>query len=176
MGNPTYDGKRVTNQAIEVGDTIANIIKREEVFDGDTGELLHSKQRKLKMFIFSEKGYAYQHNRRSIKMYPTLPLPDLSHSELGQLFLVARYMENGNLIPLTSAEIAALLGFSVNHTYLFINRMIEADVMKRKGRSLYINPLYWFAGKYMSNDLYQLFKESLDKVLKNWTKKQLNGE
>lgn len=111
-------------------------------------------------------------NRRSLKTYPTVDLPKLSHSELGQLVLLGRLMEDDNKILLTVEAMAAALSQTVNRTYVFIRKMIKIGVMKRRGRDLHINPLYLFVGKRISCDLYLLFQESLDEILPDWVKKE----
>lgn len=140
--------------------------------DIETGHVLSTKQRKLKMFLFSDRGFMFQNNRRMLKTFPTIAWPELSHSELGQLMLLGRLMEDGNLIPLTTAEMAVVLSKSVNRTYAFIRKMITRGVMKRSGRNLYINPLFLFVGKFMNHHLYFLFQDSLDRYLPEWARNQ----
>lgn len=107
-------------------------------------------------------------NHKTLKTFPTVPWPKIAHSDLGKLFLLGRVMQEGNAIHLSIEGIAAVLSLSENRAYQFIQRMAKANVMKRHGRFLYINPLYLFVGKYMSRELYLLFKAPLDRVLPAW--------
>lgn len=155
---------------------ISDLIKIEHVVDTETGHILSTKQHKMKMYLFTERGFKFNNNNRTLKTYPSVKWPKLSHSDLGLLFLLGRVMQDGNAIPLSMEEIANVLSLSVNRAYLFINRMIKKKMIKRGGRSLYINPSYLFVGSWMSPELYFLFQESLDAIIPKWVQKKFKGE
>lgn len=107
---------------------------------------------------------------------------------------------SGNVYKAMQKEqIAKLLGLSARSCSRFINRMLKLNVMakkeitiiKNKSSSLsvlircesrckednyFLNPIYFFAGKWLSSDLYFLFKSDLDIFLPPWVVSKFNAQ
>lgn len=133
----------------------------------------------------AEKGFRYLANTTTIiRMYK--PLPDsMTAAEIGMMLHCAQFieMETGMLYyrsdrtskPMSAAELAKRLGRSISQVYKFIGRMRNLRVMAKEDRRLYVNPCYFFRGRYLSYHLYQLFKPDLQTLLPAWVVNKYEG-
>lgn len=126
-----------------------------------------------------EDGYLYWLNASPIRMYPGYSLPDtLTPTETGRCLECAYLLEkgtnmlchkvNGHYKALSAKMLAKRLEITDRQCYRFIRKMINTRVMVREGRALYMNPRYFFRGKYLSYSLYSMFKQDMDEVLPAW--------
>lgn len=107
---------------------------------------------------------------------------------------------SGNIYKAMQKEqIAKLLGLSARSCSRFINRMLKLNVMAKKEiiiiknksnshskliryksrskeENYFLNPIYFFAGKWLSSDLYFLFKSDLDIFLPPWVVSKFNAQ
>ncbi len=132
-----------------------------------------------------EKGFRFMANNTTvIRMYK--PLPDtLSVGEVGMLLDCAQFLEpESNMLfyrsdrshkAMSVRKLAAALGMSVSYVYRFVSRMCRLRVMAKEQRRLYINPIYFFRGRYLSSHLYSLFRQELQLVLPQWVVDKYEG-
>ena len=153
--------------------------------DAESGQVL-SKSEQLQNYKYfdPEKGYLFQLNRDSIKTFPGCGLPeDLTESETARLYRLSLAMhKDSNLLcytsrntakPMNTSKIAAYLRLSPRRTALFLQRMIQRRIIGRvkvkignsQETQYYINPIYFFCGKWLNVNLYFLFRRDLDKML-----------
>ncbi|MBR1494269.1 MAG: hypothetical protein IJ601_04390 [Acidaminococcaceae bacterium] len=156
--------------------------------DGNTGEVIsqHEQVQEYKYFDI-EKGYLFRLNKESIKTFPGCGLPeDLTEEETARLYRLSLTMHKGsNLLcyrsrnvtkAMSTAKIAAYLRLSVRRTLLFLQHMIQRGIIGRvkvkigntQETQYYLNPIYFFCGKWLNVNLYFLFRRDLDKVLPKW--------
>ena len=132
-----------------------------------------------------DKGVRYMANVMNVvRMFE--PLPDeVTAAEKGLLLHVIPFIEaeSGMLYyrsdrthkPLTIGKLAARIGISASHTYRLVRRMCAARVLAKEQGRIYVNPCYFFRGRYLSYHLYSLFKTELDAVLPEWVVNKYNG-
>ena len=153
--------------------------------DAESGQVL-SKSEQLQNYKYfdPEKGYLFQPNRDSIKTFPGCGLPDdLTETETARLYRLSLAMhKDSNLLcyvsrntakPMNTSKIAAYLRLSPRRTALFLQRMIQRRIIGRvrvrignsRETQYYINPIYFFCGKWLNVNLYFLFRRDLDKML-----------
>lgn len=156
--------------------------------DADTGEVLSKNEQVQNYKYFDpEKGYLFHPNKDSVKSFPGCGLPeDLTDSETARLYRLSLAMhKDSNLLcyksrnaikPMNTAKIAAYLRLSVRRTLLFLQRMIQRRIIGRvrvkignsQETQYYLNPIYFFCGKWLNVNLYFLFRRDLDKMLPKW--------
>ena len=153
--------------------------------DAESGQVL-SKSEQLQNYKYfdPEKGYLFQPNRDSIKTFPGCGLPDdLTETETARLYRLSLAMhKDSNLLcyksrnavkPMNTAKIAGYLRLSPRRTALFLQNMIHRHIIGRvrvrignsQETQYYINPMYFFCGKWLNVNLYFLFRRDLDKML-----------
>lgn len=156
--------------------------------DADTGEVLSKNEQVQNYKYFDpEKGYLFHPNKDSVKSFPGCGLPeDLTDSETARLYRLSLAMhKDSNLLcyksrnaikPMNTAKIAAYLRLSVRRTLLFLQCMIQRRIIGRvkvkignsQETQYYLNPIYFFCGKWLNVNLYFLFQRDLDKMLPKW--------
>lgn len=156
--------------------------------DAETGEVLSKNEQVQNYKYFDpEKGYLFHPNKDSVKSFPGCGLPeDLTDSETARLYRLSLAMhKDSNLLcyksrnaikPMNTAKIAAYLRLSVRRTLLFLQRMIQRRIIGRvkvkignsQETQYYLNPIYFFCGKWLNVNLYFLFQRDLDKMLPKW--------
>ena len=135
---------------------------------------------------FTENGYLFWLNANPIRMYPGYSLPDeLTMAEIGRCLECAALLEkgtnmlchkvNGHYKALSMNMLAKRLGVCRRQCYRFVQKMIDTRVMVKVDRKLFMNPIYFFRGRYLSFYLYGLFKEELDRVLPKWVIERYNA-
>ena len=81
-------------------------------------------------------------------------------------------------------RIAAYLNISQRQAAGFLRKMIDWRIIGRVkvqiGRNFetqyYINPIYFFNGKWLNYNLYFIFKKDLDDILPEWVKIRFNQD
>ena len=132
-----------------------------------------------------DRGVRYMANVMNVvRMFE--PLPDeVTAAEKGLLLRMTPFIEAGtNMLyyrsdrthkPLTISKLAARIGISASHTYRLVRHLRTARVLAKEEGRLYVNPCYFFRGRYLSYHLYSLFKTELDAVLPEWVVNKYNG-
>ena len=85
---------------------------------------------------------------------------------------------------MTVERIAAYLNISQRQAAGFLRKMIDWRIIGRVkvqiGRNFetqyYINPIYFFNGKWLNYNLYFIFKKDLDDILPEWVKIRFNQD
>lgn len=125
-----------------------------------------------------DRGVRYMANVMNVvRMFE--PLPDeVTAAEKGLLLRVTPFIEaeSGMLYyrsdrthkPLTISKLAARIGISASHTYRLVRRMCAARVLAKEQGRIYVNPCYFFRGRFLNWHLYHLFQPELDRVLPQW--------
>ena len=132
------------------------------------------------------KGYKLYISRLSVKCFKGQGLPDtLTWAERGRIAELATHMTYDNLLfyrsdndvkPLTPAHMAEILDMSDRGIHRFLNAMIKEGVIGKRNIYIdsvpylgyFINPSYFFAGKWLTPQLYLLFKRDMDRYLPSW--------
>lgn len=136
----------------------------------------------------SDKGYMFHCGKNAVKCWMDQPLPvEFKEAELGRLWKMTWWIEadsnrlsyigNGGIRkPLTRTLLAKRLGITQRTCDNFVWKLLRAgllkksEIMTKDGRAweFYMNPLYFFAGKWLPPWTYFLFKEELDEYLPEW--------
>lgn len=144
-----------------------------------TGEIESCRTSKVTYF-HEDKGYLFMINRKKVSSFPEFDFPEgLPDSDIGKLYWLAKHTHtNSNLIfyrshnsikPATISQMAKYIKLSERRATIFINKMIKKRILGlvtvKVGESTeaqyYINPLYFFNGKWLSSNLYFLFHDDL---------------
>lgn len=170
------------------------MIKEEHsvLVDENTGEIYREELKQNYSKLWKDgKGYMLKHRNYHIKYYEDVYLSDII-TDNGDLFKTYRLVEyifkNTNVIynrkhgrirsPAQIEDIAEILSISVKRARAYMTRMkdmgiiaeITLEIHKMKYKSYVFNPVYVNSCKYISNELYILFKPYLDSCIPNWAK------
>ena len=140
-----------------------------------------------KIYFDEEKGYLLRVNRNNLTILDSIGLPTtLTDGDVAKMYRLSLTLhKQGNLLcyrsgnslkAMNDAKIAKYLGISERKASEFLNRMIQNNIIARviivKGnsreRQYYINPIYFFVGKWLNVNLYLLFKNDLKRILPEW--------
>ena len=152
-------------------------IRTTRIVDKETGRIEHEYTREIRNPLYDdERGYLFQHNARAVRIFPGLPWPELTVHELAYLLKLARHLDEHNRIKALDAKgIAKLIGISLRRTYDFLYMMQGMRIIVKADTGYYMSPLYFFAGKYLSRELYEMFREDLAPLLSDWARERLEG-
>lgn len=153
------------------------------------GEIFREKEIKIPD-TFNDDGYLIPYNKRGSKMFADIPFPDrMNDAEIGKTARLAKlmvstsnmlgYRTRTGIMPYTEKQLIDIVGLSSYRGKEYISKMINIGMMQRNKRIIgnieseefYLNPAYFFAGKRLSLNLYLLFRENLDPILSEWSKK-----
>ncbi len=132
-----------------------------------------------------EKGVRYMANvMHVVRIFKPLP-KEITAAETGMLLACIPFIEaetgmlyyRSNTVnkPMSISRLSAKVGKSASHIYRFVRRMCELRIMAKEKHCLYVNPIYFFRGRYLPYHLYDLFKPELDAVLPRWVIDKYNG-
>ena len=140
-----------------------------------------------KIYFDEEKGYLLRVNRNNLTILDSIGLPTtLTDGDVAKMYRLSLTLhKQGNLLcyrsgnslkAMNDARVAKHLGISERKASEFLNRMIQNNIIARviivKGnsreRQYYINPIYFFVGKWLNVNLYLLFKNDLKRILPEW--------
>lgn len=150
--------------------------KKESFFNDDGEEVfsrtIHYKGR------FSEKGYSLYAHGKTISRRIGYDFPvGMTKVEIANMDLLAAHlMPTSNIIgykakrPMTLKEIGKVIGAEERQAYRFIKRMMGMEIVAKVDDTYIINPLYFFNGKTITDELYWLFCGSVDKHLSPWVR------
>ena len=132
------------------------------------------------------QGYSFWVGTHPIRCFGGISIPNnISNSDMGLLFkcammldtdtnMIVKHNSNGLSKSLNATSLAKQLGISVRQCQYFIQRMVAKGVIKREQKRMYINPLCFIRGRYLSWHLYNLFRSDLDHVLPQWVIDRFN--
>ena len=160
-------------------------------YDGE-GNLVREEFRQFNFFDM-DKGYLFRLNKEAVRLFKGCDLPkELSHSDVARVYRLAMMMQaesnlicyrSGNALkPMSKAYMARYLCASERQVTAFLNRMIKERIIgKVKVRvgcdvqvQYYINPIYFFNGKWLNHNLYWIFRKDLDAFLPRWVKERFS--
>lgn len=164
------------------------------ITDTDTGEIKRERRQVISHWDM-EKGYLLWGNKNSIRMFEDIELPQiLTHSEVAFLYRLSKhlfhntnmlyYISNNSVRAMGVDEIGDVIKLKKRQTYNFLKKMVSYRVIMRGDFTLgkskftcyYMNPIYFFNSKWLSLNLYLLFKEDLDPLLPSWVKEKFIEE
>ena len=179
------------------------IIKQINVtkFDEITGEVFSdtTKQSNSKLWI-DGKGAIIKHKTYHKKIYSDIRLCDYisDKADLLKTYILVEYIyKNTNIIqvsansrnirPATDEDIANILEISTKKSREYLRRMIKKGILgelilrinDEEYKSYVFNPIFVNSCKYISNEIYLLFKPYLDKYFPQWIKdkyQQINNK
>ena len=135
-----------------------------------------------------DNGYSFWRTVSAVRFFPNgneLP-KDITAIDCGYMYRCASILQSGtNMLvrhyhgydkPMSTEKLADYLGISVRRCYAFTKRMCDRGIMKREKGKLYINPLYFIRGRYLTWQLYTLFQKDLDSMLPQWVVGRFNGD
>lgn len=160
----------------------------------NAGRMIKSNKKTITYFD-DEQGYLFRLNKEAIKVFRGCGLPRyLTESETARIYRLSLTMHKGsNLVCYRSGNVVKSMNIARMAHYLyisdrqattFVNRMIDRRIIGKVTVSVgnssdiqyYINPIYFFAGKWLNYNLYFLFKADLDQILPNWVKEKFNQD
>lgn len=160
----------------------------------EDGEIVRASTRTVRYFD-DDNGYLFWCNKEAVKSFKGYGLPkELSETETARVYRLSLTTHKGsNLIcyrsgnvikAMTVERIAAYLNISQRQAASFLRKMIDWRIIGRVkvqiGRNFetqyYINPIYFFNGKWLNYNLYFIFKKDLDDILPEWVKIRFNQD
>lgn len=160
--------------------------------DPETGEI-KQKNVQRKVYFDEQNGYLFFSQKNGARTFDGIDLPDtLTDFDIAKLYRLSRriyrnsnlltYRTGNNIKPMQIMQIARLLHMSERCAVIFVNKMIRMrilakaviDIGSEKQVQYYMNPIYFFNGKWLSLNLYLLFKVDLDGVLPDWVRQKFN--
>ena len=161
-------------------------IMMEILRDAEAANYPENRPTRWKEYNFDrERGVRYMANvTAAVRMFQPLP-KELSAAEIGMLLGCLRYLETeSNMLyyrsdrvhkAMSVTKLAEKLGKSTGHIYRFITKLCKLRVLAREQGRLYVNPCYFFRGRFLSYHLYRLFKPELSAVLPVWVVERYEG-
>lgn len=164
------------------------------ITDMDTGEVKRERRRVIKHWDM-EKGYLLWSNKKSVRMFEDIELPQtLTNVEIASLYRLSKhlfhntnmlyYVSNNSVKAMGVDEVGKVIKLKKRQAYNFLKKMVSCRVIMRGDFTLgesfftcyYMNPIYFFNSKWLSLNLYLLFKEDLDQMLPGWVKEKFVEE
>jgi hypothetical protein len=164
-------------------------VKETKIVDKNTGEIISSETKSVT--YFTEKGYMVFARKNYSRVFTDIRIPDdFTDAELGKIYrLQACIQQNTNMLvkrtngirrPMTYAEIAKQTGLSDRLGKEFVKKLLDYAIIgtieKTTGGTTrlayYFNPLYFHNSKWLTFELYDLFKKQLDPHLPVWVKRE----
>lgn len=147
------------------------------MFDADTGELFYKTEEHMVLYTMTDKGFLLFNNQPQVKMYPAIPW-DLIDTDCLKLLKLAPYLSRSNVLmysdrPMNVESMAKVFGLTANRAYVFIRTAKEKVIIKQRGSSFVVNPLYLNASGRIGESLYRLFQAELDPHLSPFIKKEV---
>lgn len=170
-------------------------IKRRVVdVDTDTGQVY--KDTTVTFTYFKPgKGYLFRVKKNGVKTFADVKLSEQvkDRSDFLRCHLLAEHIyKDTNMIavrvnsreirPADIEDISNIITLSIKKTKEFLNRMRKLHIIAEREDKIgdlisikyYFNPLFFCSGKYLSPDLYFLFRDSLDCYLPKWAINKFN--
>lgn len=173
---------------MDIGNTILSDGVAYGADEENTNEEKSSGQQWKDSRFSKEHGYSFWLRANSVRMFQKgFSLPKtLTATEKGYMYDCAMMLQaNTNMIvkhycnydiPANSKIIADELGINLRSCQRFLKSMKEKNIIKEDNGLLYVNPIFFICGKYLSWHLYKLFQEDLDHFLPSWVIDRFNGD
>lgn len=158
------------------------------------GNVVRTKEHTIRYFD-DENGYLFWLNKEAVKTFKGFGLPkDLSETDTARVYRLSLVTHKGsNLIcyrsgnvvrGMSCSKIADYLSISKRQAANFLGKMIDRRIIGKVRVQIgdcvetqyYINPIYFFNGKWLNYNLYFLFKKDLDGLLPEWVKLKFNQD
>lgn len=162
-------------------------VKETRIIESTTGEIVKCETKSIT--YFTEKGYMVFARNNYSRVFTDIRIPScFTDSELGKIYrLQACIQQNTNMLvkrtngirrPMTYIEIAKETGLSDRLGKEFLKKLLDSAIIgtieKTTGGitrlAYYFNPLYFHNSKWLTFELYDLFKKQLDPYLPVWVK------
>jgi hypothetical protein len=157
------------------------------------GEIISEGARIFKVFD-DEKGYLFRAKNFFVRTFSDIKLSEVvkNKTDFANLHILSENIykdtnmiavrENGNIRPATVNDIGSLIGLCDRRAKDFVDRMMQKGIIaklivnseERVELQYYLNPLFFMSNKYLSPQLFVLFREQLKPFLKEWAWKALN--
>jgi hypothetical protein len=151
------------------------------IITDDTGVVVKEQNYEFKIFD-DKKGYLFRSNSNFIKGYQGIRLSEVinSKADFANMHILAEHLyRDTNMIgiyksrkyhPATIPEIAEIVGLTPRHAREFLIRMIDIGVVMfnqticadKAEIRYFANPLYFMTSKWLSAELYMMFRHELD--------------
>lgn len=170
------------------------MIKKTDIIEPETGEIVHSKTSDLFAVFDEQKGYLFWSRKAFSRSFSSIDYPvGISVSDIGRLTLLSKriwantnmigYRGNGGVRPMTIKHMGGVIGLGGYQAGVFIRKMIRLGIMARvdvnsaglQESQYYINPIYFCSTNRIPLNLYLIFREQLDNYLPNWVKQKYNN-
>lgn len=153
---------------------MARRMEQRRIYDPDTGEVLYDQTKPLSSYLFTDKGYVFHYNRKHTKLYHyKTPPADMTIGEYAYFIQLCKQADSTNALrvrkkPMSMEQIADAIAVSVDRTYRLFAKLSRWGMVKKGTSTYYINPVYGFNGKYLTLDLFRLFRADLSKDMPDW--------
>jgi hypothetical protein len=153
---------------------------KEESYYNENGEKVFSRTTRFTGRFHEDKGYSFYAHGKSVCSrvmdYPS----SLSKSDLGNLLLLSHHLlPHSNVIgyrgnkgkkAMGVEQIGEVIGLQGRQAQRFLKKMMDSDVIAKRGMEYVMNPLYFLNGKTIEDELYWLFQAQLDTHLSAWVR------
>jgi hypothetical protein len=166
--------------------------KRETIIDGK-GAIVSDGAKKFNIWD-DEKGYLFEAKSHFVKSYPGRKVSEFVGNKLDYAnlhILAENIFKDTNMIavktkniarPASIDDISVLVGLCNRRAGQFVDRMMQKGIVakatvnteERIETHYYLNPLFFMSSKYLSPQLFMMFREQLKPYLKEWAWKVLN--
>jgi hypothetical protein len=134
------------------------------------------------------RGYSFWISVNAVRMFPKgTELPkDITPYFCGLFYRCANMLQaNTNMLvkrycnyerPITKTMLADELGIGKRQCQRLLKLARERHIIKEYNCKLYMNPIFFMCGRYLTHQLYTLFQEDLDAFLPQWVIDRFNGD
>ncbi len=162
---------------------------KEEAYYTNDGERVTTKTTHFTSRFHDEKGYALYAYGNTISSRISVSFPEgMSKTDIANMVLLAKklqpftnvlgYRGNKGYKAMDIKQMGKAIGLQERQAYRFIKRMTDIGMVARSvtpvlgGHEVQyiVNPLYFMNGKTISDSLYKIFQDQLDKQLPAWVK------
>lgn len=168
------------------------MIQKRQILDKDN-KVISEGSRQFKIWD-DDKGYLFEAKNQFVKSFPGRKLSEFvsNKSDYANLHILAENIfKDTNMIavktkniarPASIEDIGKLVGLCDRRVKQFIDRMMQQGVIakailnveERVETHYYFNPLFFMSSKYLSPQLFMMFREQLRPYLKEWAWRALN--
>jgi len=168
------------------------MVKKHQILDSK-GKVVSEGAKKFKIWD-DEKGYLFEAKSQFVKSYPGRKLSEFIENKLDYAnlhILAENVFKDTNMVavktkniarPADIADIGELIELCDRRAGQFIDRMMQKGIVakatvnteERVETHYYLNPLFFMSSKYLSPQLFMMFREQLRPYLKNWAWAALN--
>lgn len=164
---------------------------KEIAYYNDDGEKIWNRTTTFRGRFNDDRGYSLYAHGKTINSRKTVEFPStMNKLQIANMMLLSKHLQldtnvlvyrtNKGYIPMTVKQIGDIISTQDRQTRRYINKMIQLQLMSRqivktmvrnkvhKEIHYIINPLYFMNGKTISDNLYEVFRGSMDKHLPPW--------